>query len=224
MNTENALAALREQELTDAEVRVVLARYSRPRRSRPLVLVLAALTAVLVAVTVPASRAEVADAIRAALQGGDLPGRALPANETPEWLLQTKMAATGEPRVIAEVDGQKMLVFRQSSGSLCFDFGGVGICAMKEAELFAEHPVALFGPTKKGASGRYQLWGLSLATVASVELRFEDARPFRIPSTGAFGIALEPDARPTTLIAYDAAGRVVTELPVSDRWSRRPAL
>ena len=224
MNTENAFALLRDQELTDAEVRAVLARYARPRRSRPLILALAALTAALVAVAVPPSRAELADAIRAALQGGDLPGRALPADETPEWLLQTKMAAGGKPRVIAEVDNQKMLAFRQSSGALCFDFGGVGICDMKEADLFAEQPVALFGPTKTGASGRFQLWGLTLATVASVELRFADAPPVRTPSTGAFGIALEPDARPTTLVAYDAAGRVVAELPVSERWSRRPAL
>jgi hypothetical protein len=225
MNTENAFALLRDQELTDAEVRAVLARYSRPRRSRPLILALAALTAALVAVAVPPSRAELADAIRAALQGGDLPGRALPADESPEWLLQTKMVEGGEPRVIAEVDGQKMLVFRQSSGALCFGFGfGIGICDMKEADLFAKQPVALFGPTQPGASGRFQLWGLTLATVASVELRFADAPPVRTPSTGAFGITLEPDASPTTLIAYDAAGRVVAELPVSERWSRRPAL
>lgn len=224
MNTENAFALLRDQELTDDEVRAVLARYSRPRRNRALILALAALIAALVAVAVPPSRAELADAIRAALQGGDLPGHALPAAETPEWLRQTKMAEGGEPRVIAEVDGQKMLAFRQNSGALCFDFGGIGICDMKEADLFAEQPVALFGPTKVGASGRFQLWGLTLATVASVELRFADAPPVRVSSVGAFGIALEPDARPTTLNAYDVAGRVVAELPVSERWSRRPAL
>jgi hypothetical protein len=224
LNTQNAFALLRDQELTDAEVQAVLARYSRPRRNRTLILALAVLTAALVAVAVPPSRAELADAIRAALQGGDLPGNPLPAKETPEWLRETKMAEGGEPRVIAEVDGQRMLVFRQTSGALCFDFGGIGICDMKEADLFAEQSVALFGPTKVGASGRFQLWGLTLATVASVELRFADAPPVLVSSGGAFGIALEPDANPTTLLAYDAAGRVVAELPVSERWSRRPAL
>ena len=224
MNTENAFVLLRDQELTDTEVQAVLARYSRPRRSRPLILALAALTAALVAVAVPPSRAEIADAIRAALHGGELPGYVLPANETPEWLRQTKMAGGGEPHVIAEVDGQKLLTFRQRSGPLCFDFGGIGICDVTEADLFAEQPVALFGPTKVGTNGRFQLWGLTLATVASVELRFSDSPPVRTPSAGAFGLALEPDSNPTMLIAYDAAGWVVAELSVSERWSRRPAL
>ena len=224
MNTANAFAALHSEELTDDEVRAVLARYARPRRTRPLALVFAVLIAALVAVAVPQSRAEIADAIRAALQGGDLPGYVLPANETPEWLRQTRMAGGGEPHVIAEVDGQKLLAFRQHSGALCFDFGGIGVCDMSEADLFAEQPVALFGPTKVGASGHFQLWGLTLATVASVQLRFADAPPVRVDAAGAFGIALEPDARPTLLVAYDAEGRIVGELPVSERWARRPAL
>ncbi len=224
MSTENAFAPLHNQELTDVEVRAVLARYSRPRRRRPLTLALATLGAALVAVAVPASRAELADALRAALQGGDLPGYVLPANEIPEWLRQVQAEGGSDPHVIAQVDGQKMLVFRQSSGALCFDFGGIGVCDMKEADLFAKQPVALFGPTNGGTSGRFQLWGLTLATVARVELRFADAPPVHVPAAGAFGIALERDASPTMLIAYDAAGRIVGELPVSERWALRPAL
>ena len=224
MSTENAFVALDNQELTDGEVHAVLARYSRPRGARPLTLALAVLSAAFVAVAVPSSRAELADAIRAAFQGGDLPGYALPANETPEWLRQVQAEGGSEPHVIAQVDGQKMVVFRQRSGALCFDFGGIGICDMKEADLFAEQPVALFGPTKGGTSGRFQLWGLTLATVASVELRFADIPAVRVPVAGAFGIALERDASPMMLVAYDAVGRVVGELPVSERWARRPAL
>lgn len=224
MSTENTFAAFDNQELTDREVQLVLARYSRHRRTRPLMPPLAVLSAVLVAVAVPPSRAELADAIRAVLQGGDLPGYALPAKETPEWLRQVQADGGSEPHVIAQVDGQKMVVFRQSSGALCFDFGGIGLCDMKEADLFAKQPVALFGPTKVGTSDRFQLWGLTLATVASVELRFADAPAVRVQAAGAFGIAVDPDANPTLLVAYDAGGRIVGELPVSERWARRPAL
>lgn len=224
MNTENAFAALHNRELTDDEVRAVLARYSQPRRTRPLTLVLAVLGAALVAVAVPPSRAELADALQAALHGGDLPGYALPANEIPEWLRQVQADGGSEPHVIAQVDGQKMVVFRQRSGALCFDFGGIGVCDMKEADLFAEQPVALFGPTKGGTSDRFQLWGLTLATVAAVELKFADAPAVRVQAAGAFGIAVDPDANPTLLVAYDAGGRIVGELPVSERWARRPAL
>jgi hypothetical protein len=223
MSTESTFAPLHDQELTDSEVRAVLTRYARPPRRRPLTFVLAALGAVLVAVAVPPSRAELADALRAAFQGGELPGYVLPANETPEWLRQWR-ADGAEPHVIAEVDGHKMLAFRVPSGSLCFDLGGIGVCGMSEADLFAEQPVALLGPTRVGTSGRFQLWGLTLATVALVELRFADAPALRVPAAGAFGIALDADANPTLLVAYDVVGRIVGELSVTERWARRPTL
>ncbi|MBA3426589.1 MAG: hypothetical protein H0U04_19100 [Rubrobacter sp.] len=224
MNTEGAFAELRNQELTDGEVRAVLSRYSRTHRRPPLMLALAVLAAALVAVAVPTSRAELADALRAAFNGGDLPGDVLPADEIPDWLRQATADGGSDPRVIAEVDGQKMLVFRQRSGALCFDFGGIGMCDMTEQSLFGEQPMALFGPIKGGTTGRFQLWGLTLATVASVELRFADAPPIRVPADGAFGIALEPDASPTTLIAHDRTGKIIGQLPVADRWARRPSL
>lgn len=224
MNPDGAFAALRDQELTDGEVRAVLSRYSRTNRRRPLTLALAVLAAALVAVAVPTGRAELADALRAALNGGDLPGDALPADEVPVWLRQVTADGGGDPRVIAEVDGQKMLVFRQRSGTLCFDFGGIGMCNMTEQGLFGEQPVAVFGPIKGGTTGRFQLWGLTLATVTSVELRFSDAPPIRVPADGAFGIALEPDASPTMLVARDGSGQIVGELPIADRWARRPSL
>jgi len=224
LNTEGAFAELRNQELTDGEVQAVLSRYSRPHRRSLRMLALAVLAAALVAVAVPTSRAELADALRAAFNGGDLPGHVLPADEIPEWLRQARGNGESDPNVIAEVDGQKLLVFRARSGALCFDFGGIGMCSSSERGLFGEQPVALFGPIKGGATGRFQLWGLPLATVASVELRFADAPPIRGPADGAFGIALEPDASPTTLIAYDDAGKVIAEIPVAERWARRPSL
>jgi N-acyl homoserine lactone hydrolase len=77
----------------------------------------------------------------------------------------------------------------------------------------AEQPVALFGPTRVGANGRFQLWGLTLAMVANVELRFADEPPVHIPSAGAFGIALEPAGadldprlRPLSKQDFDLAG------------------
>lgn len=224
MNTETPLAFLRDQELSEAEVKAILERYRRRRSSQLLVPTLALLAALAVAVAVPASRAELGDAIRAALQGGELPGRALHQEATPEWLLRTELAPGGEPRVLAAAGDQELLAFRQASGALCFDFGGVGVCDMSDADLFADAPVALFGPTKSGNSGRFQLWGLTLASVVSVELSFADAPSVRVRSNGAFGIALDPDARPSTLTAFDAAGQIVVELSVTDRWSRRPAL
>jgi len=224
MSIENAFAGLGNQELTDNEVRTVLARYLRRRRTRPLTLALAVLGAAVVAIAVPPSRAELRDALAAAFHGGDLPGYVLPANETPNWLREVPVDGRHAPHVIAEVDGHQMLVFRERRGDLCFDLGGIGICGFSEADLFADQPVALLGPTEDRTSGRFQLWGLTLASVASVELRFADAPPVQIPANGAFGISLEPHAKPTTLVAYDAERRVVGTLQVSERWERRPGL
>jgi hypothetical protein len=125
--------------------------------------------------------------------------------------------------VIAEADGERMLVFRQASGTLCFDFGGVGICDWEEEHLFAEGPVALFGPTILH-DGRFRLWGLTLATVERVELTFADGTTTGVPAKGAFGIALHPDSRPRTLIAYGKNGRKLTTIDVTRRWALRPAL
>lgn len=224
MTSEQAFGSLAALELTDDEVRSVLARYARPRRSRALAPGLAFAAALVIAVAVPPSRAEMADALRAVLHGGSLPGRAIPTAQLPEWLRQIRFAEDGQPRVVAEADGEQMLVYRQASGTLCFEFGDVGICDWTEEDLFADQPVALFGPTLQGESDHFRLWGLTLASVAHVELTFADGPPVRVRSDGAFGIAIDPTRMPKTLVAYDRGGRVVTTLDISERWARRPAL
>lgn len=225
MNGEQAFMSLRSLELTDDEVQAVLARHARPRHRRALAPVLAFAAALLVAVVVPQTRAEITDALRAVLHGGSLPGKAVPSSELPGWLKQLRFADGGDPRVIAEVDGERLLVYRQHSGTLCFDLGGhVGICDFTEQDLFAEQPVALLGPTPPGKSGRFRLWGLALASVKRVEVTFADAPPVSVPVDGAFGIALDPTSSPQQLAAYDEEGRRLATLDLTDRWQHRPTL
>jgi hypothetical protein len=223
MNTEHAFETLGRLELTDDEVRGVLIRHAAPRRRRAAVAALAFAAAGLIAVLVPQSRAELTDALRAALHGGSLPGRTVPAAELPGWLRQVPFAEQGEPRVLAEADGERMIVFRQESGALCFEFGGVGICDWQEEHLFADGPVALFGPTVPH-DGRFRLWGLTLATVERVEVRFGDGTVERVRANGGFGIALDPDSEPQTLVAYGAGGRELATIDLRERWERRPGL
>jgi hypothetical protein len=220
----DALTSLRSLELTDDEVGTVLARYAKPRRRRAPAVALAFAAAALVAVLVPHSRAEIEDALRAALHGGSLPGTTVPTAELPGWLRQVPLAEGGEPRVLAEADGERMLVFRQESGTLCFDLGGhVGLCGFGEEHLFADGPVALLGPTA-AADGRFRLWGLTLATVDRVEVTFADRPSVRVASNGAFGVALDPDNEPEKLVAYGADGRVLATIDLTERWKHGPAL
>jgi hypothetical protein len=225
MNSEQAFMSLRSLELTDDEVMGVLARHATPRRRRVLAPALAFAAALLVGVVVPSTRAEMTDALRAVLHGGSLPGTAVPVSELPDWMNQVPMADGGEPRVIASVDGERMYVYRQQSGSLCFDLGGhVGVCDFTEQDLFADQPVAILGPTVAARSGRFHLWGLALASVKRVEATFADAPPVRVSVHGAFGVALDPESKPQELTVYDADGRELATLDLTERWQHRPTL
>ena len=215
---------------TPGDPRVLERGRRSPSRAprRRLALIAPALTvvaAVLLAAIVPQTRADIRDALRAVLHGGSLPGRTVPVAERPGWMKQLRFADGGEPRVIAEAGGERMLVYRQQSGTLCFDLGGhVGICGFSEEDLFAEHPVALLGPTAPGQDGRFRLWGLALASVKRVEVVFADAPAIRMPVDGAFGIGLTPTSRPQELVAYGEGGRRLASLDLTERWEHRPAL
>jgi len=184
-----------------------------------------ALVAALLVAVVPQTRAEITDALRAVLHGGSLPGKTVPVSQLPSWMKQLRFADGGEPRVIAEVDGERMLVYRQQGGTLCFDLGGrVGICDFTENDLFAEQPVALLGPTPPAKGGRFHLWGLALASVKRVEVTFSQAPPVNVPVEGAFGIALDSTSSPQELVAYGEGGRRLATLDLTERWQHRPTL
>lgn len=202
---------------------------SQPGRPRTLAPVLVLGAALLLAVVVPPTRAEIADAVRAVINGGSLPGESLQAGALPDWLREVRFAPGGEPRVLAEAGGQTMLVFRQASGTLCFDFGGIGICDAPEKELFAGGPVSLFGPTTgpdadTRNAARLVIWGLALVSVQRVEVTFADAPPLSIPVHQAFGIDLDATADPETLIVYGPENVRLATLDLTWRWQRRPAL
>lgn len=128
------------------------------------------------------------------------------------------------PHVLAEAGGAKLLAFRQSGGALCFDVGGIGICDATERDLFGEQPLALLGPTKGRSPGEFELWGLTLASVAAVEVRFAGAAPVRVETDGAFGLTLNESSPPTTIAALDEQGTVLAELDLAERWKLRPVL
>lgn len=212
-------------ELTDEQVRSVLERHRALRRlNQAAALIVVAVLALAVAALVPPSRAELADALRAVLQGGSLPGEPVTPAQLPAWLRAVPFAAEGQPRVIAQAGGERLLVFRQAGGALCFDFGGVGVCDAPEQDLFADGPVALFGPTAASDGERFVLWGLTLASVDSVELVLAEGASIRTTGNGAFGIAIGGTRAPVRLLAYDAGGNRVADIDVRQRWARRPAL
>lgn len=209
------------------ELLAAVARDGQPRARRVRVLApaIALAIALLLALVVPPTRAEIADAVRTVLNGGSLPGSSIPAADLPNWLRQIRFAPEGEPRVLAEVEGQEMFVFRQASGSLCFEFGGVGICNATEEDLFGDDPVALFGPTlPTTGTDRFRLWGLALASVERVEVTFSDAPPRSVPVHEAFGIALDATSSPETLVVYGANDVRLATLDLTWRWRQRPAL
>ena len=228
MSIDRAYAPLRSLELTDDEVAAVLARARARRRSHSPVRVLvpAALASVLAAgaigVAVPAARAELADAIKRFLAGGEPPGQPVPQEELPPPLRDLLRGTGASPRVVARSGDERLLAYRAPSGAVCFDFGGrVGICTPYD-DLLDDGPVTVWGPTLKDEQGRWILCGITADGVEAAELRYADGPPTRVRVTNGFVLRGDANREWRTVVGYDANGREVDEVDVRKNFRLAP--
>ena len=229
MSLERAYTPLRSLELTDDEVAAVLtrARRARPRlRRRPRVLAPAILATCVAAgaigLAVPAARAELSDAIKRFLAGGEPPGEPVARDEVPAPLRDHLRKSGAEPRVVARSGDERLLAYRAPSGAVCFDFGGrVGFCTPYD-DLLDDGPVTVWGPTHKDEQGRWVLWGITAESVRTVELRYAEGPPTRAPVTSGFVLRADADREWRSLVGYDRAGRMVDEVDVRKNFRLAP--
>ena len=216
-----ALAPARALEPTDAEIAVALRR-SRPRRRYGLAVGLSALV-------LATGTAYAVTPIRGALgslanwvAGNDeaAPGRAVaPSDNAPAWL------GTTSTRVIAQAGTAKLYVKRERPGVLSIGVGdSVGISGKVDelAKMFANRQVQVLGPgdfrVNQPFDDRWRrpLFGLTSKTVARVKLTYASGPPLADDDVHGGFVLLADALRPLqSLIAYDAAGRVVERQDVS---------
>jgi hypothetical protein len=157
---------------------------------------------------------------------GPAPGRALrPDDDVPDWV-----SNTDDVRVIAEAGGVKLYVTRQETeqnGTLLnFWLGeGIGFADTIEGwrERFDEHALFVLGPALFGPQdvldehGRYPLLGVTARSVERLELRYREGPPLVTTGIdGGFVIIADAWRRHRDLVAYDAAGREVERVDLSN--------
>lgn len=228
------LAPAHELEPTEEEVQRVLEldrRRRARRRTRVHRLAAAACAAAILgagAYAVPVTRAAMDDVFSsiAPWAGGDdddqAPGRPVsPGDDAPDWVRQ----APGAKRVIAENGGVKLFAVREGDGKLSVALGdSVGLTSTLDGwrERFANQAIVVLGPAAfpdgpLDALGRRPLLGLVARSVTRVELRYESGEPTSEDGLhGGFVLLANAAERPRALVGFDAAGREVDRLDVSD--------
>jgi hypothetical protein len=221
-------APARELEPTDAEVTAVLLRSARrPRRRRAIVrtrFAIAGLIAFAVlgggAYAVPVTRAAIQDVADtfAGWAGGDssaAPGRPLGADEDAASFLRE----SGDPRVLAEADGYKLIAAKQRDGSIDFDLGdtGVGIGNLPASD-FRGHALFVLGPGSvqhADEHGHVPLFGVTARSVKTVELVYPSGPPLRVSGiAGGFVLLAEPTRNAEEVVAYDGSGNELERAPL----------
>lgn len=226
-----ALAPAREIEPTDAEVQHVLRRHRREAPMGRRVVSRLALAASAVALlaggtyAVPATRAALGD-VYDAISGwfsGDAPppGRPLTAgDDAPNWIDQ----APGEKRLLAENGGARLYAARHGD-QLDVALGksvGISDSISGWRRQFATHKLVFLGPGSFGNRliddhFRRPLTGLVARSVTRVELRYTRGAPSAQRDLhGGFVILADARRKPRTFVAFDASGKEVDRLDVSD--------
>jgi hypothetical protein len=223
-----------------AEFARVTARPPRRTPARALAIALGALVLLAgVAYTVPPTRAAIND-IASSFEGwvggneDNPPGRALrPDDDVPDWVRE------GGARVIAETAGAKLYVTRrpfEAGTYLMFSLGrGVGMGDTIDGwhDMFKNRAVFVLGPgtfepkpdarsllVKRGLMddrGHIPLMGVTARSVKRLELRYASGPPLLAEGIdGGFVMIVDAWRALDELIAYDAAGRELERLDVSD--------
>lgn len=214
-----ALSPARAIEPTDAEARRAVTAAGRrgirgPRRAVVLAL-LASLGAGAGAV------AGSYDEISSWFAGDEPPGRPLaPNDDAPAWV----RALPGHKRLIAENGGAALYAVRhddQLDVALGRGFGEAATLAGWR-EIFADRKLVFLGigdfpDGLVDDRQRRPLEGLTARSVARVELRYQDGGSTGQDGLrGGFVVLAEMHRRPAMLLAYDAAGREVERVDVSN--------
>jgi hypothetical protein len=143
------------------------------------------------------------------------PGRPVSAGEdVPSWVA----AEDGEKRVLAQAGGEKLVAVRQGD-KLTLALAGFGETATVDrwSRQFAGRRIRLVGPGRFLPNGRHDLrplFGLVSSTVTRIQFNYADsgAPASEDDLTGAFGIVIETDRRPSSLTGYDQAGNLVARV------------
>jgi hypothetical protein len=228
-----------------AEFARVTARPPRRAPARALAIALGAIVLLAgVAYTVPPTRAAIDD-IASSFEGwvggneDNPPGRALrPDDDAPDWVRET-----GGGRVIAETAGAKLFVTRQHTENgtyLMFWLGkavGMGDTIDGWHDMFKSSAVFVLGagsfePKPDAGSllvrrglmddkGHIPFMGVTARSVKRLELRYASGPPlFADGIDGGFVMIIDAWRRLDQLIAYNAAGRELERLDISD-WDLR---
>jgi hypothetical protein len=172
------------------------------------------------AYAVPVTRAAVDDVygtLSSWISGDETaaPGRPVSAGEdVPSWVA----AEDGEKRVLAQAAGEKLVAIRQGD-ELTLALAGFGETDTVDGwrRQFAGQRIRLVGPGRFLPNGRHDLrslFGLVSSTVTRIQFNYADdgAPVAEAHLTGAFGIVIEANRRPSSLTGYDQAGNLVARL------------
>lgn len=235
---ELAYADIRAMEPTEAEIAAVLRRGapSRPRRTSRRRIVAIAFTSLLLASGTVFAIPQTRDAILGAfgdigrfVTGGDPPGTAVPRGERLGELNWFEGGSPDSGSVIARSGDVRLVAFRNTTtGYACFGYGlSIEECRPDGdwVDQLSQSVVLLRGPTPQPDSvGRLPLFGFVSDSVTRVELEYADGSSDR-PTDVKHGFVVmgDPARVPHTLVAFDAAGDVVSRQDVTGRqWSFGP--
>jgi hypothetical protein len=197
----------------------------RPRlllEHAPAQVVTAVAVVALIAATyaVPITRAavgDVYDSLAGWVSGNDdaAPGTPVGADDSvPSWVA----AEDGEKRVLAEADGERLYVIRDGRKlTLALnDFGQSGTVDSFRRGLSGQR-IQLVSPGHFVADGHHDrraLFGLVSSTVTRIRYTYADGGPSQTADnlSGAFGIVVDANRKPSALLGYDAAGNVVARV------------
>ncbi|HMJ32931.1 MAG TPA: hypothetical protein VK501_03355 [Baekduia sp.] len=140
------------------------------------------------------------------------PGRPVSAGEdVPSWV----SAEDGEKRVLAQAGGEKLVAIRQGD-KLTLALAGFGETDTIDGwrRRLSGQRIDLVGPGRFLPNGRHDLrplFGLVSSTVTRIRFNYADDGPPVTADrlTGAFGIVIETNRRPSSLTGYDQAGNLV---------------
>jgi hypothetical protein len=169
---------------------------------------------------VPVTRAAVDDVYSAmsnwvSADAGSAPGRAVSAAEdVPSWVA----TESGEKRVLAEADGQKLFAIRQGD-KITFALANFAESATIDdwRKTIDGKKIVEVGPGRFLPNGRHDrrpFFGVVAGSVKRIQLNYADGAPpvSQAGLDGAFALTVDANRRPRSLTGYDEGGRLVARL------------
>jgi hypothetical protein len=172
---------------------------------------------------VPVTRAAVDDVYGALSDwvsgdAGSAPGRPVTAAEdVPSWVA----TESGEKRVLAQADGQKLFAIRQGD-KLTFALANYGTTATIDdwRKSIEGRRIVTIGPGDFVPNGRHDLrplFGLVAGSVKRIQFNYADGGPpvSQAGLDGAFALTIETNRRPNSLTGYDQDNHLIARLDLS---------